>query len=325
MTLAKNVAQIVLTMTATLASTSAVLASPYQGSSFDAVWDVAQEGRYETLPQYKVTTASFFGFLKDNLQAAASRTLKDEADILPPFRKLLHANGVCLAGTWAITEDSPYTGYFAKGAQGLIVARASVALSETRLGQKRPFGLAGKIFPTMSPGDTVKTANFFVIDNLGGTFIPNFRDTAMTNDISNLQLGPANTPNLLVAAAAGRALKAAEDALGGGNPFIRQLYPISELGLADTSRAVTPLKIRLQGEPGPRGRFEDFRDELLDSIQESPIRFSIEVTVPPLSSASGSSSAETSWMKLGVIEFTAAEASLGCDQRVHFAHPKWRK
>lgn len=294
------------------------LATPYTGSTYTEVWDAATDGEYAALPAYKVTTASFFDFLQDKLQKAASRTLTNEADVLPPFRKLLHANGVCLAGTWKITEDSPYSGYFAKGSEGLIIARASAALSETRLGQKRSFGLAGKIFPTLDPTEQVKTANFFVIDSLGGSFIPNFRDTALTNDISLVRLGPANAPNILVAAAAGRALKAAEDALGGGNPTVRQLYPIAELGLNDPKAAVTPRLIRIQAEPGLRARFEDFREELLRAVSGSSLRLSIEVSTPEPGS-------EGVWTKLGTIDLTDASASLGCDSKVHFAHPPWRK
>jgi hypothetical protein len=293
-------------------------AGSYEGSTFEDVWSAATEGPYATLPAYKVTTASFFDILGDKLQKAASRTLLNESDVLPPFRKLLHANGVCLAGTWSITEDSPYSGYFAKGAEGLIVARASSALSETKRGEKRSFGLAGKIFPTLGRNVQAKTANFFVIDNLGGTFTPSYLDTSMTNDISALKLGPANAPNLLVAAAAGRALKAAEDALGGGNPFVRQLYPISELGIEDKSSAVTPRLLRIQGEPGARDPIEDFRDELAVAHPGQPLVFTIEV----------SSSADVTkavWTPIGQMTFTEASASLGCDQRVHFAHPAWRK
>jgi hypothetical protein len=90
-------------------------AAPYTGSSFREVWSQVASDPYATLPHYQVTLGSFFGFFQDHLLDASRRTLDDHSDVLPPFRKLLHPNGVCLAGTWNITEETPYTGYFRKG------------------------------------------------------------------------------------------------------------------------------------------------------------------------------------------------------------------
>jgi len=33
------------------------------------------------------------------------------------FRRLLHPNGICLTGLWEVTEDTPYSGYFAGGSR----------------------------------------------------------------------------------------------------------------------------------------------------------------------------------------------------------------
>jgi hypothetical protein len=300
---------------------SADQAPPYQGSRFADVWETTQEGAYETLPFYKVTTASFFGFLQDRLQQAASRTLSNKNDVLPTFKKLLHANGVCLKGTWNITEPNPFSGYFREGTQGLIIARASAALSEVKSGQKRSLGLAGKIYPTNDESDTalLKTANFFVIDSLAGTYNPHFRDAAMTNDISDLNIGADNAPNLLVAAAAGRALSAAESAAGGKDAFVRQLYPISELSEQEGAEVITPKWIQIQGRPGPRTLISDFRDELNVENNNGSLIFDISV------SSDGEKGKPKPFQKIGYIEFTESVASEGCDQRLHFTHPKWRE
>ncbi len=296
-------------------------APTYLGSSLSEVWATTQQGAYAELPLYKVTTSSFFGIMGDKLQKAASRTLSDKSDVLPSFRKLLHANGVCLKGTWTITEPTPYTGYFKEGSRGIILARASAALSEVKSGQKRSLGLAGKIFPTAYENDDslLKTANFFVIDNLGGTYNPHYRDAAMSNDISDLKVGVDNAPNLLVAAAAARALSTAEKAAGGKDPSVRQLYPISELGESDPSQAITPRWIQIQGRPGPRELISDFRDELAIENNGGSLIFDIAVT------SEGERGQPKPFQKIGTIEFTESVASEGCDQRLHFAHPQWRE
>ncbi len=294
---------------------------PYLGSRFEDVWSTTQKGAYETLPLYKVTTASFFQAFQDKLQQAASRTLSNKSDVLPPFRKLLHTNGVCLKGTWNITEPNSFSGYFQEGTQGLIIARASAALSEVKSGQKRALGLAGKIYPTTDETDTrlLKTANFFVIDSLAGTYNPHFRDAAMSNDISDLNIALDNAPNLIVAAAAGRALQAAEKAAGGKDAFVRQLYPISELGEADPTQAVTPKWIQIQGRPGPKAVISDFRDELNIDNNRGSLIFDISV------SSDGEKGQAKPFQKIGYIEFTESVASEGCDKELHFTHPKWRE
>jgi len=98
------------------------------------------------------------------------------------LEKLLHPNGVCLSGTWEITEPSNYTGYFAQGKQGLIIGRASTTLTNTKEGRNRGFGFAGKLYPTMDPSETAKTANFFLIDVLFGTHAKHYLDVALTSE-----------------------------------------------------------------------------------------------------------------------------------------------
>ncbi len=306
-------------MAMAFAVSAPVSAAPYQGSSFQDVWSVAQEGPYSVLPEEKVTLSSFYSGVVDKLQQSSSRTLASQEDVLPRFQKLLHRNGICLAGTWNITEETPYSGYFRKDSTGLIVMRASAALSQIHRGQKRAFGIAGKIFPTADVNDPqrYKTANFFVIDNLGGTYTPNFLDTSMTNDITAINFTLANLGQTGILAAAVKAFGLAEAPLV---PLtVRQLYEISSLGESADARIVTPMFIRIQGQPGGyRSEFSDFRDDLRISANGGSYRFDISVA------GNGLFGFEKKWQKIGYIEVTEDVASEGCDHQVHFHHPKWR-
>lgn len=302
-----------------LLAQSPVLAATYEGSTFHDVWSVVQEGPYSVLPEEKVTVRSFYDGTIDKLQRASSRTLNTRDDVLPHFQKLLHRNAICLAGTWNITEETPYTGYFKKDSTGLIILRASAALSPIHRGEKRAFGIAGKIFPTADINDLQahQTANFFVIDNLGGTYTPNFLDTSMTNDITSINFTLANLGQSGILAAAVKAFGLAEKPLV---PLtVRQLYEISSLGEAGDTRIVTPMFIRIQGQPGGyRSEFRDFRDDLRVSANGGPYRFDIFVA------ANGTFGLKKKWQKIGYIEVTEDVASEGCDHRLHFHHPKWR-
>lgn len=302
-----------------LTCTSLVHANEYEGSRFSDVWDAAQENPYSILPEEKVSVASFFDFMVDKLEQASIRTIDDRSDVLPYFKKLLHPNAICFAGTWNITESNPYSGYFKQNSKGLIIFRASAALSPIHRGEKRAFGIAGKIFPTQDPADNnlLKTANFFVIDNLAGTYTPSFLDSAMSNDITNVALGADNLGQLGILAAAVKAFGAADQALG-TVLTVRQLYEISELGEAGNAKIITPQYIKIQGQKGPRAGLSDFRDDLRLAENGGKIRFDISV------SPNGTLGKEKVWTKIGYIEATADSLAEGCDHRVHFHHPGWR-
>ncbi len=87
-------------------------------------------------------------------------------------------------GTWNITTATPWTGYFSQGSKGLLIARGSPATGLAKRGEYRPFGLAGKIFPTLDPDASVKTANFILTDV---TQVPlnHFVDSKFDNDLIN--------------------------------------------------------------------------------------------------------------------------------------------
>ena len=85
-------------------------------------------------------------------------------------RRIVHPNGVCLIGRWEITEDTGYSGYFAKGSTALAVARYSTCCTETRRGHTRSLSMVGKLFPTTDPEHAapLRTANFMTQDDIGG-------------------------------------------------------------------------------------------------------------------------------------------------------------
>lgn len=286
--------------------------SPYTGSRFSEVWGVVQAEPYAELPQEKVSLARFFSWTRNKLLEAGKRTVSNDSDVLPRFEKLVHPNGICLKGTWNITEASPYTGYFESGRRGLIIARASVALSDTEVGSFRGFGLAGKIFPTDNPKhvDLLKTANFFVIDDLGGTKTEHYMDAAMTNEPSTTVNPSAALSIAPLGAAAATAFRLAD-----ANPGRRQVYPIAELGLRDKTLAKTPRWMMIRGAAGTRFDVADFRNELATAVEAGPVELDILV----------SDDRDAGWTRLGFVEFDEAVASEGCDHRLHFAHPKFRK
>ena len=278
------------------------------GSSFSEVWATVQQGPYADLPQYQSTYDSLFDDNISLIELAARRTLSSSADTLPWFQKLVHPVGICFAGTWTITEPSPYTGYFANGSNGLIIVRASEALGSAEAGAWRAFGLAGKIFPTAdaTSSTAVPTANFFTVDDLGGTNASSFLALAKTNaPASSIHLSQLAIFPMLREIA--RTFQRADS-----DPGVRQVYQISELGLANAAAARTPASFGLVAESTERVRTSDFRDELQLSHYEGGLKFGIFVK-------DGGS-----WQRLGQIKLTEQALSDGCDHRLHFNHPRWK-
>ena len=78
---------------------------------------------------------------------------------------------------------------FRKGSKALIIGRYSTCCTETRRGRYRSLALAGKLYPTTDPdhNQPLRTANFFVQEDLGGT-----KSTAI-NDVE-LRNAPDTTP-----------------------------------------------------------------------------------------------------------------------------------
>jgi len=290
---------------------NAKAAPVYTGARVRDVWTEIKSNPYRTLPQESVSVTKFFSWGTNLLEQSAKRTIADESDVLPRFDKLVHPNGICLKGTWNMTEPSPYTGYFEQGKQAVVIARASTALSDTQRGTYRGFGLAVKLFPTDNPNHTLplKTANFFVIDDLGGTLTPNYLDAQMTNEpaasvrLRSIFLAP-------VAAAASSAFSAADQ-----NPGMRQLYPVAELGLRPGLKGVAPKYLKVVGSASMKRVVKnDFRDELNVALYGNNLDFDVLV----------SENKSGPFEKIGYLEFQESVASDSCDHRVHFHHPKFR-
>lgn len=274
----------------------------YGGSSFDEVKTVAFSGRYDGRLPYNIglTPWTVVKLFNDS-----SRNLSDKRDYLPRFDKLIHANGICYSGVWRIDQPSPYTGYFARGAEGLCLARLSVAGLFLKRGLfPRAFGIGGKVFPTMDPTLKVQPANFVTVDHLSGTWARHVTDTEVTN-FPSIGLDPA--PNIV-----NRIVFRLMDT----RPGYRQLHPLSTLGLALDDEVVTPDLLMLKVAEGtPRIDERDFRDELrLKNYPGHRIVYTINVK----------NFEEAGWTRLGFIEFTEDAISEGGDKRIQFWIPRDR-
>ncbi len=279
--------------------------------SFQGLWAKVASDKLDTLPQNRVSFGSLYNSSENIVLNDAQRTIQDTSDILEPFDKLAHPNGICLNGIWSIDKENIYSGYFKKGSKGLVIARASTALSNTKAGASRAFGFAGKIFPTTDP--TLKPsvrANFFLIEDLGGTDAKHFADVALSNE-------PSITPTLEVATNLLYVFKITRAfAVADSNPTIRQLYEISELGEAKDQKIITPKWMKIEVQGAKRYDKSDFRDELKEATKNSLV-FSIFV-------ANKIEDKRKNWQEIGTMTFKKSVVSKSCDHQLHFHHPKWR-
>jgi len=286
--------------------------TPLVKHSFQDVWSEVTSDPLSTLPQNTISFGKLFTFSKNIILSDAKRTLVERADILEPFEKLAHPNGICLKGKWEINQENPYSGYFKNSTEALIIARASSAMSKTKRGEIRAFGLAGKIFPTTDENqiNSEHTANFFVIDDLGGTDAEHFTDVELTNE-PKVTTTSEVLKNLLYGLKVAKAFATADK-----NPGIRQVYEISELGENDKTTIVTPKWMKISAQKGQTVDAEDFRDEFILTNNKKMV-FNIAV-------ASKEVNGKKEWKTIGVITFDSSVVSNSCDHRLHFHHPKWR-
>jgi hypothetical protein len=270
----------------------------YDGSTFNSVKSVAFSGPYDTLPKHRgLGPKTFLRFLNDS-----ARNLIDRRDVLPRFDKLIHANGISFTGVWRIDADSPYTGYFAKGSEGLVLARGSVAGPQIQAGDRRSYGIAAKVFPTMDPDEKVEPGNFVTVSKLSGDRIANITDYAPTN-APTIGLDPA--ANFI-----NRVLFRLMDT----RPGWRQLYPVSTLGVAEDAEVRTPDLLKLEVADGtPRVFASDFRDELrLERYPGRKLVYTINVKAWD----------DAEWSRIGSIEFDDYAIAEGGDKRIHFWIPR---
>jgi hypothetical protein len=311
----------------------AIFANPYQ-----RVW--GQAGGAD-LPVYPVTLSGvlrgILSFGARYLFLQASKRVVDSAADLRwgrngrGFRRILHPNGVCLTGEWKITEDSEYTGYFAKGSTALTIGRYSTCCTETRRGYDRSLALVGKLFPTNDPNDPTRfhTANFITQQDIGGALIDSINDAELLNapDTTASRRG-SGLPILLVT---GVVLGIADK-----QPTIRQLYQIAELGKPQGQPTRSPEFMRLlisAEQPRIEGKLLDFRDEIMAQIfdkghpkPQRKLIFNIEVTDEGQTSGTALRQRRKfqGWRRIGTLTFNDAVISWNGDSVIHFNHPTWR-
>lgn len=270
----------------------------YTGTSFESLRAVVWSDPYAEYPyHFALGPLRPIRFFNDS-----SRNLIDRRDLIPYFDKLIHANGIALAGVWEITEPSSYTGYFATGSRGLVIARASVAGLTVGPGTPRAFGIAGKIFPTMQPDEHVYPANFVTVSHLSGSWARHIIDIVMTNAPS---IGLDPFPNFV-----NRVIFRLVDT----RPGYRQLHPISTLCVPLGAPIATPDLMMLKVAPDtPRILARDFRDELrVAKYPDGKLVYQIFVR----------DFNERAWKQLGTLTFTSDVVSESSDKRLHFWIPR---
>ena len=275
---------------------------------FKHIWNVVKSDPYKTLPNNKT---SYFSLYKDNksqILKDAKRTLTSKKDLLPYFNKLAHPNGICFKGTWNINKQNPYSGYFKLNTKALIIARASSALSNTKNNQIRTLGFAGKIFPTSNQNEIYKqnTANFFLIDDLGGTIIKKYTDSYLSNT-PNISFNYEVFKNIFYALELKSAFEKADK-----KPNIRQVYEISQL--KEKNKIITPKYMQIKAANEINNNKADFRDEL--SITNKDLVFNIYVANKIINK-------KKNWERIGNIILNESVVSESCDHRLHFSHPKY--
>ncbi len=313
----------------------------YRGSTYRDVRAAAFANPYPrdehgNLPVFRSTLRNAFaGILPfgrpEQARIAAARTVDSRADLRwgadgRGYRKVLHPNGIVLFGTWEITADNPYTGYFAPGSRGLLVARWSSHGTETLRSQVRSIGLVGKLYPTTDPdhAEPLMPAAFITQQDLGGERTRYVNDVELTNTPSNHSYRRGiMTPVLLRA----------------GLNFIhhdkipdsRQLYEVAELGKPDGVAASAPQHMLLKMAPGQRhieGGDIDYRDELAAHLDDDgTLRFDVSVSDANRTKGRGPLKVVRvrNWRRIGSITFHEGVVSYNGDHVLHFHHPGWRE
>jgi hypothetical protein len=244
------------------------------------------------------------------------------------YRRLVHPSGIIMTGVWEITEETPYSGYFAKGSRGLIIARYSVSAMETRRGHTRSLSMVGRIYPTTDPADPrpLRSASFITQEDIGGAHSQSINEAVLRNapNVTAARRG-WGVPAFLVT---GIVL-----ALTDKQTTQRQVYEIAELGkpAGEPTRAPEFMQFLVSpDQPVIPGDNLDFRDEIMAQIndtQQRSLTFHIET------SDTGESHGPdflkrrkiTGWRRIGTIRFDAAVASYNADHVFHVNHVPWRK
>ncbi len=312
---------------------AAVFDEPYYGKA----WGESGAAHLPDYPtNFAILARGFFSLSKRHfLASAAQRTITSQADLRwGPNRRgvqrLLHPNGICLTGVWEISENTHYTGMFAMGSKGLILARYSTGLG-VRRGQKRTFALVAKLYPNLDGATPCKPASIITQADLGAAFPDSIYDVELRNapDISVLKRGFDIFSLLLITFSLFRADRRAT---------IRQLYPVAELNKSPGAKTRCPRFMRLriaddQPRIGGGDDTADFREEVLAQIYDrgNPVPqrelvFTIETSDDGrITGFLNKRLTGAHFRRIGKIRFADAAASYHGDFVIHFHHPPWRE
>jgi hypothetical protein len=271
------------------------------------------------------------------LKQASARTVDSHADLRwgpdrKGFRRILAPNGICVLGTWDITADTPYTGYFRPGSRGLTIGRISSDGNETLRGQRRSISLGMKIYPTTDPNhpDPLIPASVIAQEDLGGMHTDYINDAELVNkpSVHSYRRGIY----VLVMLRAGTYFTPLDKV-----PDVRQLFEIAELGKPANVTTKCPEYMMLKMTPGQRrieGGALDFRDEVYAHIFPNPSdpqpdgAMDYDIFVSDTGRSVGFPGFRKvvvqDWQRIGTLRFTEAIASYNADHVIHFHHPGWR-
>ncbi len=337
----------------------------YEGSTLDEVREALEFNPYthdgelivERLPHYAFADINYLGsrlwgpkrehyrFARRLMERQSQRILEDQRDTFERSpRKVIHPNGMGLIGEWEIDVDTGLTGYFAQGAKGLFVGRASMidGVVVKGPGVHRTVGFAGKILPTMDPSERVRTANFVMIDTFLGrdryylesspTNNPSITDLGFLGSVRTGATGAMKLIRMLEARGVfGRADTAA---------MYRPLGQISHVGLSPQAASRTPVWMRIHHVAGaePAKRHPDFRQELWETLRsQGTLVFAIQISEHLVEDAAPNAAeylaqvnlqktiASTpgfAWRSIGRITLREAFLSEGADHRLRFHHDR---
>ena len=309
----------------------AIFANPYRGG--------ASGQMPGPLPMFKSTIGNAwrgtFGGI-NHLKQASARSVDSRADLRwgkdgKGFRRILAPNGICVLGTWEITEQNPYTGYFQKGAKGLTIGRFSSDGNETMRGQRRSISLGMKIYPTMDPEhpSPLMPAGVIAQEDLGGMRTDYINDADLRNEPN--VTGYRRGIYFLILLRAGLHFVNLDKV-----PDVRQNHEIAELGKPAGVATNTPRHMLLKMTPGQRrieGDKLDFRNEIYGHLfkpgDEKPTgSMNFDIFVSNTGKRSGIPGFQrvkvTDWQRIGKLSFTDCVASYNADHVITFHHPGWR-
>lgn len=173
--------------------------------------------------------------------------------------------------------------------------------------------LAGKIFPTVNKNEKIKTLNFVLAENIGGTDTSLFTKAEMLNqpglDLKSYEL-------LAHLSYVTEVFK--QSNLSDEHSKERQVYSLAEFGLNKDQKAIVPKWMKIFAKNTARDK-EDFREELNFEGPDNKGELIYEIYV-----ANQETNKIKNWESIGSIVFTESALSKACDHRLHFNHDKWR-